>query len=32
VALPKAEPDRCKPINAGGSMDDVAHRIRAALC
>jgi len=32
VALPKAEPDRCKAVNAGGSIDDVAQRIRAALC
>jgi hypothetical protein len=30
--VPKAEPDRCKSINAGGSIDDVAARIRAALC
>jgi dTMP kinase len=32
VALPKAEPARCTAINAGGSIDEVAARIRAALC
>ena len=32
AALPKAEPARCTAINAGGSIDDVAARIRAALC
>jgi dTMP kinase len=32
AALPAAEPARCQAINAGGSIDDVAQRIRAALC
>ena len=32
VALPKAEPARCTAINAGGSIDEVAARLRAALC
>lgn len=31
VALPVAEPARCTAINAGGSIEDVAVRIRAAL-
>ena len=30
--LPAAEPGRCVAINAGGSINDVAARIRAALC
>jgi dTMP kinase len=30
--LPAAEPARCHAINAGGSIDDVAACIRAALC
>ncbi|WP_310476563.1 dTMP kinase [Sandarakinorhabdus sp.] len=31
VALPTAEPGRCRAISASGSIDDVAARIRAAL-
>ena len=31
VALPKAEPDRCAAVNAGGSIDEVAQRIRDAM-
>ena len=30
--LPAAEPDRCRAIDASGSVDAVAQRIRAALC